>query len=266
MSTSFQPNGIITLLTDFGTQDAYVGAMKGVILSHHDQLRIHDLSHEIPAQNIRHGAFVLKDLLPWFPAGTVHCCVIDPGVGSSRSALILQIRDQLVVAPDNGLISWTGYQPTDPIYEIPMPQGEKATKLSSTFHGRDLFAPMAAALASGAQKLNQLSLLPELPVHISWPDPQKQSETVFKGEVVCIDSFGNCITNITEEDFKNVKRVEVKSNVSVSIRCVQTYSDADDGDFIALIGSSGLMEISSVNSNAAKKLNLGCTSEIKLLC
>lgn len=266
MSTSFKPNGIITLLTDFGTQDAYVGAMKGVILSHHDQLRIHDISHEIPAQNIRHGAFVLKDLLPWFPAGTVHCCVIDPGVGSCRSALILQIRDQLIVAPDNGLISWTGYQPSDPIYEIPMPEGEKAAKLSSTFHGRDLFAPMAAALASGAQKLNLLSLLSLPPVDIPWPKPHKMDQNNIKGEVVCIDSFGNCITNVTEKLFANVKKVEVESNVSVSIRCVQTYSDADDGEFIALIGSSGLMEISSVNNNAAKKLKLSCASEIKLLC
>ena len=125
---------------------------------------------------------------------------------------------------------------------------------------------MAASLASGTQKLNQLSLLPELPVHISWPSPKKQSDTVFKGEVVCIDSFGNCITNVTEEYFAKAKKVEVESNVSADIRRVQTYSDADDGNFIALIGSSGLMEISAVNNNAAKKLKLGCTSGVKLLC
>ena len=92
MTRPFKPNGIVTFLTDFGTQDAYVGAMKGVVLQHDRNLKIHDLSHAVPPQNVRHGAFVLRDLLPHFPAGTVHCCVVDPGVGTDRSALILQIR------------------------------------------------------------------------------------------------------------------------------------------------------------------------------
>lgn len=262
MTRPFKPNGIVTFLTDFGTQDAYVGAMKGVVLQHDRNLKIHDLSHAVPPQNVRHGAFVLRDLLPHFPAGTVHCCVVDPGVGTDRSALILQIRDQLVVAPDNGLISWLGLKPTDPVFHVPPTKPEN---LSSTFHGRDLFAPAAARLASGALTLNQLQLFSTTPVLFPWSEAKKTEEGGYEGEVVCIDSFGNCITNLAASLLAPCRKVEVESTKNFNVKVVSTYGDAESGNVVALVGSSGWVEIAVVNGNAAVECELSCKSAIRFV-
>ncbi len=256
-------SGILTLLTDFGVTDAYVAAMKGVVLSHAPDVRLVDVSHEIPPQDVGRAAWVLASAVPWFPTGTVHVAVVDPGVGTARRAIVAEVDLQLVVAPDNGLVSdlWRAghacrcFALTDPAHRL--------AEVSATFHGRDIFAPVGALLASGAIDVTECG--PEVePMLLERPEPTAD-EAGIHGEVVTVDGFGNLITNVTDEQIRllpDVSRVRVGE---VAAQWVRTYGEAPPGTVVALIGSGGLLEISVVEGNAAATLGLsaGVTFDIE---
>ena len=249
--------GIITLLTDFGTEDSYVGAMKGVILSINPDATIIDISHQIPPQDIIAGAFVLSQAAPFFPKGTVHIAVVDPGVGGKRKPILIETDKYFFVGPDNG------------IFDIAL-QNERIRRkihltnknyflgyISSTFHGRDIFSPVAAYLSLGIDPAlfgKKIKTLTSLDVKKPFAKDGK-----ITGRIIHIDRFGNLITNIDEgllkKVFKNrIFEVEVCDNIIK--RFVPSYSNAKQGEPIGLIGSSGLMEIAMREKNASIELGI----------
>jgi S-adenosylmethionine hydrolase len=254
---SSPPPAIITLTTDFGEGSRYVAAMKGVILSINPQVRVVDLSHAVPPQDIRAGAIVLAEAAPLFPANTIHVAVVDPGVGTKRPLVYARIGSQQYVAPDNGLLGRLAYgeRPTK-IIRIEN-SALWLPKISTTFHGRDIMAPVAARLSLGLapDELGPpLERLTELP----WPEAQRVA-THIDGEVIEVDSFGNLITNITRAMLKGVPTDE-----SVSVTCDEhqtqgifaTYSDQPAMTLVALFGSSDRLELAIVEDNASAMLGV----------
>jgi len=263
---------ILTLLTDFGTEDEYVGVMKGIILSIAPDVRLVDLSHQIPPQDIRRAAFLLMSAVPYFPPDTVHLAVVDPGVGTARRPLAIRTPAGTFVGPDNGLFSWvlervpgwTAVEIREPAYQLPL--------ASSTFQGRDIFAPAAAHLAAGVP-LEKLGPRVEDPVWL--PSPRLEiSDFAAEGEVLYADRFGNLVTSIgylqREKDamvlapafgprqgdwrlFSARAAGVVVGNVKLrGIR--QTYGEAAVGELLALVGSSGFLEIAVRQGSAAAAL------------
>ena len=248
---------IITLLTDFGSQDYFVGAMKGAILSVNPAAQIVDITHEIPPQDIEVAAFNLLAVYQDFPAGTIHVAVVDPGVGSTRKPILIECGEQFFVGPDNGIFSWiceregggrATHLTNEAFFRHPM---------STTFHGRDIFAPVAAALSNGVattefgEKLREyVSLDPLLPA----------AAGRIEGRVIHIDRFGNCITNLTPVHFSEAAaasgaKLVINGRELRSFR--QTFSEgaAEGDDLFCLLGSAGFVEIAARNSSAAKVLN-----------
>jgi S-adenosylmethionine hydrolase len=257
MAAKQRSPAILTLTTDFGEGSRYVAAMKGVILSLNPHARLVDISHSIPAQDIRAGGIILAETARWFPADTIHVAVVDPGVGSSRRIVYARIGSQQFVAPDNGLLSRlaAAERPSkmvvvdNPEFWLP--------GVSATFHGRDIMAPVAARLSLGLQpeKLGRpLEQLVELP----WPEVRQVPNRI-EGEVVEVDSFGNLITNITRAMLQGVPTDE-----SVSISCEEhqtqgifaTYSDQPTMTFMAHVGSTGRLELAVVDENASAMLGV----------
>lgn len=253
-------NGILTFLTDFGTADAYVAAMKGVALSRAPNLRLIDLSHEVPVRDIQRGAYVLAEAAPWFPAGTVHVVVVDPGVGTPRRGLVAVLDDQIIVGPDNGLISrlYNGSERRE-VYELARAD-LGALHRSMTFHGRDLFAPAGAMVASG--KVRPEDCGPAIdPVLIADPQPRRVGEVLW-GEVLTVDHFGNLVTNIWAEDLPTAPLIRIAGQPVEAF--VRTYRERPAGTLVALVGSGGLLEVAVVDGNAAEKLALGVGATIEL--
>ena len=257
--TDFRANGILTLTTDFGTQDGYVGAMKGVILSIDRQTRLVDIAHNIPPQNITHAASVVADSTPFFPKGTVHLVVVDPGVGSHRAPVVAQIDAHLYVGADNGLFTAVAerlgrplqarrIEPAGPLLDW-LPE-----RISHTFHGRDIFAPVAGGLASGQFHFDTLHSKIELMTHSTAP-PVLEDERII-GRVVTFDHFGNAITNIRTEHLDGANRFEIRVNESQCIPVVDTYASVPQGHAAALIGSAGYLEIAIRDGSAKTALNL----------
>lgn len=228
----------LTLLTDFGTADYYVGAVKGAILSVNPNVPIVDITHEIPAQDIEAGAFTLLAAYKAFPRGTIHVAVVDPGVGSTRRPIIVTANDQFFVGPDNGIFSYIcahrTFHVTAEKYFRPNP--------SSTFHGRDIFAPVAAALSTGVApeefgpEINDEVRLPPL-------------ETPLR--IIHIDRFGNCVTNIRPETSAG-KSLSINGNTITAFR--NFYGEAPPGELFAIWGSAGFLEISINGGSAAQVL------------
>jgi len=248
---------VIALLTDFGNEDPFVGVMKGVILTITPRTHLIDLTHQIPPQNVALAAFHLLTAYPYFPLNTIFCCVVDPGVGTDRRAIAVQTERYFFVAPDNGLLSWVLRKENvqhivelcNPQYQLPQP--------SSTFHGRDLFAPAAAFLARGVP-LKQFgpSVTPEQLVALPFPFPEKHGEEI-RGAVVAIDHFGNCITSIYADDLP--KGIQ-SATVSIGLRAVEgihrTFADVPPGAPVAYIGSFGYLEVALRNGNLAAEWNV----------
>lgn len=237
----------ITLLTDFGTSDGYVAAMKGIIAQFVPNALIDDVSHAIPPGDIIAGAFALRRYWKLYPVGTVHVVVVDPGVGSERRALIAEADGRFLVGPDNGVL---GLVLKDAehfrVFEI------KATEPASrTFHGRDVFAPAAARIAAGAS-IDTLGHAITDPVWIILPPPIATESSVL-GEVVHVDHFGNLISNIPAD---LVKSGHVAKIADREARIVGTYADGEAGELIALINSDRLLEFAVGNGNAAGALQL----------
>jgi S-adenosylmethionine hydrolase len=244
-------DAIITLTTDFGTTSPYVAAMKGVILSLNPSARLVDLSHAIPPQDVRHAAFFLAGALPYFPPRTIHVVVVDPGVGTERAALCVELGTQRVVAPDNGC--WTlaakathALHPT-PVVRLTQPRYWRS-HVSSTFHGRDVFAPVAGHLSVGVQPAELGEPTSEW-VSLDELQPSVVGDEV-RGEVVFVDGFGNLLTNIPPD-----AGTVMIGGVEVSGR-VRTYDEAPPTTLVALTSSFGLLEIAEVRGNAAQRLGV----------
>ena len=253
-------SGIITLTTDFGLQDSYVAAIKAVILSLLPEARLVDISHEVPAQDVAHAAFLLKSSALLFPAGTVHLAVVDPGVGSTRRAMAIAAQDHFFVGPDNGLFTdFLG--PSSQVVLLNRPEFFRA-KVSATFHGRDLFAPVAAHLARGVE-LSSLGAPLADPVKLPRPQPKVLPDRIV-GEVIHVDRFGNLITNITADLIPphSFIRIKGKDIPGLSLH----YQSAPAGTLLALIGSTNLLEISLPEDSAALVLKVrpGQTVEVLL--
>ncbi len=251
-------NPIITLLTDFGTKDPYVGIMKGVILGICPHAHLVDLSHEVPPQAILTGSFLLQSAIDYFPKGTIHLAVVDPGVGSRRKTVAFKSQGQYFVGPDNGLIpaalkGWKIEQAvelTNKKYQLP--------NASSTFHGRDVFAPAAAYLAKGVPMVK----LGKKTNNWVWGEIPKPFKTAkgWTGQVMWMDRFGNLITNLEKKHLPHPFRLRVGKTVILSF--INHYVEAKKGTVAGLIGSSGKLEISVNSGSAAQKLGVGIGASV----
>jgi S-adenosylmethionine hydrolase len=250
-------SGIITLTTDFGVEDTFVGVMKGVILGIFPGARIVDLTHRIPPQDVRAAAWALKDSVFHFPEGTVHLAVVDPGVGSERRGMALSSGGHLFVGPDNGVLS--AFYPAESMVELNRPEFF-LPKISRTFHGRDVFAPVAAKLASGVELADVGDRIHD-PVVIELPEPRAESGRVI-GEVVSIDRFGNLVTNVPESMIPAGARVKVEVRGAQVTGLASCYSEPGAGNLIALIGSAGRLEIAIPNGSAAEELSAVVGDEV----
>lgn len=261
----FKPSGIITLTTDFGLRDPYVGAMKGVILRQNPQAQIVDLCHFITPQSIHEAAFYLRGSWEYFPPGTIHVAVVDPGVGTKRSIIFARVGSHLFLAPDNGLLTEL-LEEKAPVWKL----DESRFALPSvgrTFHGRDIFAPAAGKLSGGlaledaGTPTNEWTRAP-LPVPKAKPGE-------LDGEVLLVDRFGNLVTNLTEADLDTAFRGD-RSGVSVLLDATRiegisgTYRDGAPGKPLALVGSYGHLEIAVPMGNAAEALRAGPGAPIRL--
>lgn len=240
---------IITLTTDFGLKDPYQGAMKGAILSINPGACLVDITHLVSPGNILEGAFILFEAYGFFPEGTIHVGVVDPGVGGKRMPLLIQTRRHFFIGPDNGFFSLLA-EKEEVIRVINLTKKEFFLKeVSPTFHGRDIFAPVAAHLSLGADP-SELGEEVKDYLRIELPRTEREGG-VLKGEVIHIDSFGNLITNIRGEELKNYG-----GPLEVSLRgfnvggVKKTYCTVEKGSPVALIGSSGFLEV-AVNSGSA---------------
>ena len=235
---------LLTLLTDFGTADGYVAEIKGVLYSLAPGATIVDLSHDVPPHDTELARLAVARFWRRFPAGTVHLVVVDPGVGTSRAALAVQSDGRFLVGPDNGALSPALLLGDAKVVSLPV-----STAASRTFHGRDVFAPAAAALANGAT-LASLGSPHDTPVVRRTREPVKRDDGAILGEVIAIDRFGNAITNL----------IGVRSGVvaaagrPVPVRA--TYADVATGQPVALVGSSGLLEVAVRDGSAAERLGL----------
>jgi S-adenosylmethionine hydrolase len=275
-------SSIITLTTDFGYDDAYVAAVKGAILSINPEANIIDISHSVKPQNILQAAFILSTAYRYFPKQTIHVAIVDPGVGSERQGIILKTPSAIFVAPDNGILSYiiddlfsvesnSLTEQTQDLKEIVFKKGLEAAAItdprfwrqpvSPTFHGRDIFAPVAAGLSLGislyefGEKINSLHILPI-------PKPSLNSEGNLVGRVLHVDRFGTLITNIKSNDLPG-KDVMIE----VAGYCIQGISDyyAQNKGVMAIVGSSGYLEVSLKDGSACDFLGTAVGDEIKVI-
>lgn len=245
---------LITLTTDFGAASPYVAVMKGVILSINPDARILDLTHVIRPQDLRHASYFLTTALPYFPASTIHVCVADPGVGSERAALYAEAGEQRLVGPDNGIFTgvFRHFGGTACVRRLINPRFWRPG-VSATFHGRDIFAPVAAHLSLG---IDPAELGPEHPEPVELPIHSAVTfGNKWRGEVQFIDDFGNLITNIPACKLKSLPVTVSISGQSLGlVRWVRTYAEAAAGELVSLFSSDGFFEIAEVNGNAAMRL------------
>ncbi len=244
-------NRIVTLLTDFGTSDYYVGAVRGVILSVDPTITIVDITHEVPPGGVRYGAFVLAHASRWFPKGTVHCVVVDPGVGTQRRPIVVQSDKGLFVGPDNGVLSLAieGVQGAWVIERFMVPEGA-----GDTFHGRDIFAPVAAKLAMGMPPDEVGSRVDDFQ-RMEWPRAGRDAKGQFRGKVLFEDRFGNLITDVHSEDLGPGQwQVRVAGRRAPVAR---TFGDVDVGAVVAYPGSAGYLEVAVRNGSASEWLGVG---------
>lgn len=258
------PYRLITLLTDFGIRDGYGGVMKGVIKKINPMLEIVDLTHEIPPQNIAAARFCLINAYPYFPEGTVHIAVVDPGVGTHRRAIALQLsNNNFLVGPDNGLFSGVISQ-NQIINAVELTNSNYwlTTRPRNTFHGRDIFAPAGAHLATGVPIQNLgAEIDPTSLTKININNCVEKSTGIY-GCIQYIDRFGNLITNILDKYIKSKTwNLEVKG---LMIRGCNTYADVSLGEAIALVGSDGWLEIAANGGSAESLLQVNLGVEVIL--
>lgn len=255
----------ITLTTDFGLADGYVASMKGAILSISPSVQIVDISHDVDPQQILQAAIVLATAAGYFPRGTVHVAVVDPGVGTDRALLAVRTGGHLFLAPDNGLLGV--------IFEkYPRPEVRKIEnkslflpRVSRTFHGRDILAPVAAHLAAGTP-FDQVGPRTTKFIQHIFPHPVVKVDSV-KGEIVYRDRFGNLMTNISEGELQmfDLATIQVRAGYSQIKGLSSAYSDVEKGELLCLIGSSGYLEVAQREGSAADKLRFPLGTEVEVL-
>ena len=247
------PGRIITLLTDFGLRDHFVAAMKGVMLGLNPDLTLVDVSHFIPPQDIFSGAFTLGQTYSCFPQGTIHLAVVDPGVGTARRAMAVSAGGHFFVAPDNGLLTYVlNDQESFAAHEITAEHYFRKP-VSSTFHGRDVFAPIAAWISRGIP-LHQLGPALRDPVLLKIPAPVRVQEALIQGTILAVDQFGNLITNLLPDEVPHTSRILAGKREITSFRTA--YGEGLPGEVFAVPGSTGYLEIAVKNGSAAAELNL----------
>jgi len=251
---------LVTLTTDFGGGSSYVAAMKGALLAVNPAARLVDLSHDLPPQDLVATAYFLADALPWFPSKAIHVVVVDPGVGTDRNLLCAEWREQHVLVPDNGC--WTPLVADSdcPVVHRLTERRYWRSEVSATFHGRDILAPAAGHLSLGVAPA-QLG-----PPVTNWQRLELRRATEIAGgvhgEIVIVDHFGNLISNIPARWVTPGMTVKVPGCGAVNL--VRSYGDAEPGEIVALIGSSGRLEIAVVNGSAAAQLQLGRGTSVEV--
>ena len=255
---------LLTLLTDFGLQDGFVGVMKGIIYGICPEAQIVDITHAVPAQDVLAGALALERSVPYFPAGTIHIAVVDPGVGTLRRAMAARIGEQLVVGPDNGLFTM--------LYQLAERQGQKVeavhlnqprfwrTEISQVFQGRDIFAPAGAHLANGV-KLAELGEAIHDPARLSLLQPQRTSNG-WRCQVVAVDHFGTLQINLSRMDLQGASVKQIRLGGVVIEGLCSTFGDRPPGTLINLMDSSDHLSIAVVNGNAAEQLKAAPGTEL----
>ena len=264
---------VLSLTTDFGLTNGFVGVMKGVIYGIAPDVKIVDISHLISAQNVLEGAYTLWRAVPFFPPGSVHVGVVDPGVGTVRRPIGARLGDQYFIAPDNGLLTplildaERDGRPMEficldnPKYWLP--------KISNTFHGRDIFAPTGAHLAAGVS-LKELGTTITNPILLDMPRPEK-TENGWLAHVTIIDTFGNLTTDLPAEALTSSPQEEGRHDVLIRIHgheidgIIESYGHREVGDLVALIDSEDYLEISVVNGDAARTLNAKTGDVVEVL-
>lgn len=254
---------IITLTTDFGARDWFVGVMKGVILGVNPRAKVVDLTHEIAPGDIRGGAFALSAACRFFPKGTIHVAVVDPGVGSNRPALAVQTAEYGFVGPDNGVLSFAlRDQKIKAIHRLENAQFF-LKPVSRTFHGRDLFAPVAAHLSRGVP-IHRFGPRQKELHRLKWPEPRPAAGGRIEGEVVYLDRFGNAITNVENASLKPTGLYEVFAGRRRLCPVRAFYGSVRRGAAVAVPGSTGFLEIAVNGSSAARELGLAVGSQVSV--
>jgi S-adenosyl-L-methionine hydrolase (adenosine-forming) len=255
---------MITLTTDFGLKDPYVAEMKGVILSINADANVVDVSHLVDKYNLRMAAFVLASAAPYFPKGSVHVCVVDPGVGTARRAIVVQTKQAYFVGPDNGCLMLASQAlGIEHIYELTN-RNFMLPAVSSTFHGRDVFAPAAAYLDRGV-KIQEFGAEITDPVSPKFAIVERKNGSLF-GEVLHVDGFGNAITNISQMEVTETKAVKVNlHHVSLQLNCSKTYGEAKPQEPLALVGSHGFLELALNQGSFSEKYRVNPGDKLEVI-
>jgi S-adenosyl-L-methionine hydrolase (adenosine-forming) len=261
----FLPSGVITLTTDFGLRDPFVGVMKGRILTRFPAASVVDLTHEVPAQAAEEAGFWLARSFETFPAGTVHVAVVDPGVGTARAILCAEVAGHLLLAPDNGLLGAFPARSLEPIVHALAETAYASLGIdcvSATFHGRDIFAPVAAELAAGRCALADLGALSS-----EWQRGSHEraawDQGALWGRVITIDRFGNLITNIDGAALESLASAQVRIGAHVA-PLHRTYGEARAGELLALVNAFGMLEVAIAQGSASDQLGLGRGTRVEV--
>jgi len=261
---AFRANGIVTLTTDFGLREPFVGIMKGVMLAHAAQIRFIDMAHDVSAFQPVEAGFWLAGALRYFPAGTVHVAVVDPGVGTARALLVALANDQALLAPDNGLLApLATRRKIDRIIRIDPARLVQfgVSDVSATFHGRDVFAPLAAAMAAGRCDPGDLGTEVDAIDLTGWPATSPRADGGIAGVIVAVDRFGNLISNIEATAVVALSQPTVHiGGLRLPLR--RTYGEAGEGEYLGLINSFEVLEVARSRGNAAAGLNLAVGAPI----
>lgn len=255
---------LITLTTDFGGADHFVGVMKGVILSIAPRVRLIDVTHEIAPYDVNEAAFTIGEAWRWFPKGTIHLVVIDPGVGSARRPILVEAGGHRFIGPDNGVFSAI-YDAAPAKVRVITNTRLMLPEVSRTFHGRDVFAPAAAHLARGILPARFGKLIDDF-ARSSALKPQRQKPRRWTGTILKVDRFGNLITNFHIDQFPQIRTraFEVLVGDEIVRRLALTFSEAGIGEIFVVVGSSGYLEIASNQASAAGKLGCGAGAPVEL--
>ena len=259
---------IVTLLTDFGTRDGYVASMKGVMLSIAENITTVDITHEIPPGDIMAGSFVLNQVLDYFPPGTVHLAVVDPGVGTDRRILGAQYSGQMVIAPDNGLVSMAdANHPLEGIVSVRNQRFFLQPRVGRTFDGRDVMAPVAAALLAGRARLDQLGPPPDTYKLLELPQPQFDGTTL-TAHVLYVDHFGNCVTNVSRESLTaclpRLANVAVWAGGATVGPLRSSFASVEQGRPVAMLDSLDLLEVAVNLARASDVLGLTVGDRVQI--
>jgi S-adenosyl-L-methionine hydrolase (adenosine-forming) len=258
------PKPLITLTTDFGLSDHFVGAMQGIIAQIAPSTRVVDITHIVPPYNVNQAAFIASETWPCFPKGTIHVVVVDPGVGSTRRPLLVEAAGQFFVGPDNGVFTMIYDAVPHRVRELTNARMMRR-KVSRTFHGRDVFAPAAAHLAKGAPPAAFGKIIHDY-LRLPPQRPEKFAGHAWRGTVLKVDRFGNLITNFAENDFEDLKTrpFELRAGRETIRRLALNYAETEAGELFVIVGSSGYLEIAANQASASEKLSYYAGSPVDL--